>query len=114
MKLTPCADRTSPRWAAAQAQGVSSARRWFEWPRDEGVEDAGEIGVGIEAVELGGLRQRIDDRRPAAAFVGAEEEKILARYGDGSKRSFSGIVVDGEASVAGVARQRLPALEGNN
>ena len=77
----------------------------------KGIEDASEIGVRIEAVELGRLRQRIDDRSPTAAFVGPEEEEVLARYGDGSQGALSGVVVDGETPVTGVAREGVPTVE---
>jgi hypothetical protein len=40
---------------------------------------AGEIGLGIEAVELGALQHGIEDRRTLAAGLGAEEQEVFAR-----------------------------------
>jgi hypothetical protein len=45
-------------------------------------EIVGEPGVGIDVVELAGLDQRIDRRRPAPALVGTGECPIAAPDGN--------------------------------
>ena len=45
-------------------------------------ENVGEPGVGIDVVELAGLDQRIDRRRPAPALVGTGEVPISAPDGN--------------------------------
>ena len=51
------------------------------------VERVGEPGVRVDAVELGGLDQRGDDRPVGAAFVGAGEECVLPVQGDRPDRT---------------------------
>jgi hypothetical protein len=45
---------------------------------DEAAEDVGEIGLGIDHVELAGLDERGDDAPVDAALVGAGEQRVLA------------------------------------
>jgi len=42
----------------------------------------GEVGVGVDVVQLAGLDQLGDDRPAFRAAVGAGKERILAREGD--------------------------------
>ena len=60
----------------------------------EAVDDSGDVGFRIEAVELGGLGDGVDDRRAFAAGVGAEEQKVLPRQGDPSQLPLGQVVVD--------------------
>jgi hypothetical protein len=53
----------------------------------------GEPGLRVDAVQLGGLDQRVGDAgRPAAAF-GADKEKILPAQDDRLHRPFRHVVV---------------------
>jgi hypothetical protein len=45
---------------------------------DEAAEDIGEIGLGIDRVELAGLDQRGDHAPVHAALIGAGEQGVLA------------------------------------
>ena len=44
---------------------------------DEAGQDVGEIGLGIDGVELAGLDQRSDDAPVDTALVGAGEQSVL-------------------------------------
>ena len=84
----------------------------------EPVDGVGEVGVGIEAVELGGFDEGVEDGGALAALVGADEQETLS--GDGhsrvilpmsGKRSFS--TIDGigcsDAGCAGTTVSDAPA-----
>ena len=45
---------------------------------DEPGQDVGELGVGVDRVELCGLDQRSDHAPVDAALVGAGEQRVLA------------------------------------
>jgi hypothetical protein len=49
---------------------------------DEAAGDVGEIGLGVDRVELAGLDQRGDHAPLDAALVGAGEQRVLAVEGD--------------------------------
>ena len=40
----------------------------------DAVEDVGELGLGVDVVELGGADERVHHRCPLAAAIGAREE----------------------------------------
>ena len=71
----------------------------------------GEPGLRIDVVELGGCDQRIDGRRPSAAFVGASKGPILSPHGDGAQLALRGVIRHAEAPVVEEARERTPSLE---
>jgi hypothetical protein len=77
----------------------------------EAVDDIGEIGFGVEPIQFCGLKNGIENGRPVAAGLGAEEQEILPGQGDTSQSSLGWIVVYADASVAGVKRQGIPAIE---
>ena len=80
------------------------------------VGDAGEhvaqVGFGVEAVELGGLDERVDRGGTLAAGVGAGEELILSAEGQRPDGALGGIVGDFEPAVGEIAGQRVPARAG--
>src|SRR5258708_29251539 len=82
--------------------GVSSEAR----------EHIAQPGLGIDAIELGGLGQRVDGGGGLAAHVAAGEQPILAAESDGTDRPLSGIVVDFDAAVVAIAGELLPAADG--
>jgi len=75
-------------------------------------EDMVEVEFRIEAVELGGAEQRIDDGGAFATGVRACEEIVLTTERNHAQRPFGGVVVDLQMSIVDVASQRLPAREG--
>src|SRR5438128_11764757 len=56
----------------------------------EAREDVAQPGLGIDAVELGGLSQRIDGGGSFAALVATGEKPVLAAESDGTDRPLGG------------------------
>ena len=81
-------------------------------PARQLVDGVGEVGFGVEAVELRGLDEGVEDGSAVTALVGPEEQEVLARDGDAAEQALGQIVVDGEAPVIGIAGQRIPAAQG--
>ena len=77
----------------------------------DALEHVAQIGFGIEAIELRGAEQRVDRRGAFAAGIGTGEEIVLAPERDRAQRAFGGVVVDLDATVLAVARERTPARE---
>ena len=67
-----------------------------------------QVRFGIEPIELGRLHQAVDRGGALAARVRAEEEVVLAAKAHAAQRSLGRIVVDLDAPVLAVARERLP------
>ena len=78
---------------------------------DDAGDDVGEVGVGVEAVELAGLDERGDRRPVLAAAVGSGEERILPVQGDGSDTALDHVGVDLDAAVIEEAGKPGPAGE---
>ena len=78
----------------------------------DAAEDVAQIGLGVEAVELGGFDQGVDGGGAFAAGVGAGEQVVLAAQGQGPDGALGGVVVDLQAPVIEIARQGLPAPAG--
>lgn len=76
------------------------------------VDGVGKVGLGVEAVQLSGLDQGVEDCCAVAALVGAEEQEVLAGDCDAAQQAFGQVVVDGEPAVVGVAGQRVLAAQG--
>src|SRR5262249_42065595 len=72
------------------------------------IDDVGEIGLRIEAVETSRFNDCVYVCRAQAPLVAAQEEKILPRYGDRPHPPLRDIIIDGETAVAGIARKRIP------
>ena len=77
----------------------------------QAIEHAGEIGLGVETVELCSLDERVEDCRAVTAAVGTEEQKVLARDSDAAQQSLGQIVVDAEPAVVDIAGQGIPAAQ---
>lgn len=58
----------------------------------QAVEDVGEPDLRIDAVELGGLNQRVEGRGAMAARIRAGEGLVAAAYRDRPDRAFGGVV----------------------
>jgi hypothetical protein len=72
------------------------------------VEDVGEVMLRINAVELGGLDQRVHRCGAPAAGVGAGEEPVLAADGDTAQGAFGRVVVGRQAAIIEAADKRSP------
>ena len=67
--------------------------------------DFGQVGVGLDAIELAGLDERGDDGPVLAAAVGASEERILAREGDWPDAALDHVGIDLNVAVVKKVRQ---------
>ena len=72
----------------------------------EAGEHVAEVALRIEAVEFGGADQAIEYGGAFAALIRTGEEVILASESDGGESPFGGVVVDFQAAIFRVARQR--------
>ena len=63
-------------------------------------QDVGEIGLRIDAVQLGRLDDGVENSGPLAAGIGAGEEIILPSEGQRSDRALGGIVAHLQPAVA--------------
>lgn len=75
------------------------------------LKNVGDIGVGLDVVELGGLDQRADDGPAVPATVAAGEQMVLAPESDGTDRAFDRIGVEFDAPVMQEPGQGLPTGE---
>src|SRR5215813_7949462 len=75
------------------------------------IDDVGEIGLRIEAVETSRFNDCVYVCRAQAPLVASQEEKILPRYGDGPHPPLGDIIIDGETAIAGIARKSIPTAE---
>jgi len=78
---------------------------------DHALKNVGDVGIGFDVVELGGLDQRADDGPAVAAAVAAGEQMVLAPEGDGTDRALDRIGVEFDAAVVQEPGQGLPTGE---
>ena len=78
---------------------------------DDAVDDVGEVGLGIDVVELAGLDQRGDRRPVLAAAVGAGKERVLAVEGERPDGALDDVGVDLDAAIVEEAAKAIPARE---
>jgi hypothetical protein len=69
-----------------------------------------EVGLRIQAIQLGRSDQTVERGGALAAGVGTREQKILPSQGHRAQGAFHGLV-DFDASVLAISRQRSPARE---
>lgn len=77
----------------------------------DAVEDIGEVGWRIEAVELGGLNYGHGAGKGFATGVRTGEEEVFAADHDRFDGAFGGIVVDGDAAVVEEEGEGVPAVQ---
>jgi hypothetical protein len=77
----------------------------------DALDDVGEIGLRVEAIELWRLDDGEEDSGAGSAGIGAEEGPVSAAKGQWADSALSGIVGHFETAIEGVARQRSPACE---
>lgn len=75
------------------------------------VDGTGQPGLRVQPVEPGRLQHGIEIDRPLAAGLGAQEQKILLRQGNGAQAAFGRVVVDADPAVPGIDQQCRPAVE---
>ena len=80
-------------------------------PLCHAVNDIGEIGFRVEAVEFGGFEHGVDDGGAVAAGLGAEEQVVFTGDGNGAQGALGGVIVDADVTVGGVEAQAVPAAE---
>src|SRR6516164_3058633 len=78
---------------------------------DDPHDRVGEVGIGVDVVQLAGLDQRGDDRPAFRAAVGAGKERILAREGERPDRSLDRVGVDFDPPVVEEADETVPVRE---
>ena len=94
---------------ATCAQGSRSSMRSVGVAVDEAGQHVGDVGLGLDVVQLAGLDQRSDHGPVLAAAVGAGEQAVLAVQRQGPDGALDGVGVELDASVVQEARQTLPA-----
>ena len=70
-----------------------------------------EVALRIEAVEFRCADQAIENGGAFAALIRTGEEVILASESDGTQSPFGGVVVNFQATIFRVTRQRFPASQ---
>ena len=66
---------------------------------DDGCEDAGQVAVRFDLVQLAGLDQRREHGPVLCASVVAREERVLSLQGDGADCAFDGVAVHFDATL---------------
>ncbi len=74
-------------------------------------EDVGEPCLRVDVVKATGLYQRVRDRCPLTAAIGAAEQPRLAPKGHAAQRPFGGIVRETDPAVGEEAGERVPAAQ---
>jgi len=77
----------------------------------DAVEDVSEIGLWVEAVQLGGFNDRHGAGECFRTGVGPGEEPVLSADADRSQGAFRWIVVDGHTTVCQEQAEGLPAID---
>ena len=80
-------------------------------PGDDALENVGEPGVRLDAVELRRADQGGDDRPVLGAAVRPGEEGVLAGQGDGSDGALDGVGIELDAAVVEEPDEAVPELE---
>ena len=71
-----------------------------------------EVGIWLNAIELGGRDQRAEHRPANGAAVGSCKQMVLAAESDGADGALDGIIVDLDAAVVEEPAERRPARAG--
>ena len=75
-------------------------------------ENLAQVGLGLKAIETCRADQRVEDRGPPAAGVGAQEQPILGPELQRPNGIFRGVVRDFQSTIIDIARQRVPSPAG--
>ena len=79
---------------------------------DKAGQHVGDVGLGLDVVQLAGLDQRSDHGPVLAAAVGAGEQAVLAVEGQGPDGALDGVGIELDAAVVQEAGEALPAAQG--
>jgi hypothetical protein len=74
-------------------------------------EHVGQPSLRVHAIELAGLDQGVERRRPLAATIRAGEGLIPAPERDTAQRPLRGVVAHAQAAVLEITGERLPVVE---
>ena len=77
---------------------------------DDGCEDAGQVAVRFDLVQLAGLDQRREHGPVLCASVVAREECVFTLQRDGPDRAFNGITVHFDATFGQEQDQAIPVF----
>src|SRR6516164_3398810 len=111
-----------PSWHAAKSWSARLPARSTTLPRQQladalhrmigkAGEDSGEPSLRVDAVELGGLDQRVNGGGAPSAFIGAGKGPVGSSDGDAAQRSFGGVVRDAQTAIGEEASERRPKFE---
>src|ERR1700684_2606281 len=75
-------------------------------------EHVAQVVEGVDAVQLAGGDERVEDGGTLGAFVAAREEPILAAHGNPTQLPLRGVVVELESRVVEEACERAPLVAG--
>ena len=78
-------------------------------PAGHTLEHVGEIGEGLDVVELGGSDEGADGRPSVGATVGSGKQMVLTTQRDRPDRAFDGVGVKLDAAVIKEAAKGIPA-----
>ena len=65
-------------------------------------EHLAQVGLGVEAVELGASNEAVKDCGAISSGIGSGEEVVAAAHGDGAESAFGGGVIDLDATFVAV------------
>src|SRR5204863_4535893 len=83
-----------------------------DWMLADARENLTQVGLGLKAVEACRANERVEDRGPIAASVGAQEQPVLGPELQGPNGILGGVVGDLQSAIIDVARQRVPSRAG--
>ena len=99
------------RFWVAQAQGRQFCEAAIGPVIDELGQHVGQIGFGIDAVQLASFDQRGEHRPVFRSFVAAGKQSIFSVQSNRANAALDGIGVDLNAAVVEEARQPIPMVE---
>ena len=76
------------------------------------LEDIGEVGVGLDAVQFCRFDQRAEDRPAVCSAIAAGEQMVLASERDGPDRALDRVGIKLDAAIVEESGEAFPAAEG--
>lgn len=75
------------------------------------IEHVAQVGLRVDAAQLGGADQGVDDRRAAPTGIGAKVQEVLAPDRNASQRTLGRVVVRLDATVVNETRECGPVAQ---